>query len=97
MTEFKRRIDDHIDDEEPTLKSILQAINALRDAFPEGDLAGHRKFHDSAIAAKKAEERFWTELKLDLAKKGAWGLLIIITGLTLTGLFSKAGLSAIIK
>lgn len=97
MTDFKRRTDDHIDDEEPTLKAILKAINALHDAFPDGDLVGHRKIHESAIAAKKAEERFWTELKLDLAKKGIWGLLIITTGLILTGLFSKAGLSGIIK
>ena len=94
---LKRRTDDHLEEDEPTLKAVLNAIKDLHDAFPEGDLAGHRVYHESAIAAKKAEERFWVELKLDLAKKGAWGLMIICVGLVVSGLVAKFGFSVIQK
>jgi hypothetical protein len=97
VTQLKRRADDHLDEDEPTLKAVLNAIKDLHDAFPEGDLVGHRAYHESAIAAKKAEERFWVELKLDLAKKGAWGLMIIFTGLIISGLIAKFGLAVIQK
>jgi hypothetical protein len=97
VTQLKRRADDHLDEDEPTLKAVLNAIKDLHDAFPEGDLAGHRVYHESAIAAKKAEERFWVELKLDLAKKGAWGLMIIFTGLIISGLIAKFGFAVIQK
>jgi hypothetical protein len=44
------------------------------------------------IKAAQAQENFWLEMKLDLAKKGAWGLTIIILGLIITGLQAKFGL-----
>lgn len=44
-----------------------------------------------------AEERFWNELKIDVAKKGVWGLLIIVLGLAMIGLAAKFGISVALK
>lgn len=85
------------DEKEPSLREILHAISAIKAAFPGGDVIEHCKFHEAAIAAKKAEERFWTELKLDLAKKGAWALLFILAGLIVLGILSKFGIGGVPK
>lgn len=47
------------------------------------------------IAAAEAQKEFWQELKLDIAKKGVWGLLIILCGLVITGLAAKFGFAEI--
>ncbi|UOF81064.1 hypothetical protein [Caudoviricetes sp.] len=44
------------------------------------------------MKAADAEEKFWRELKLDITKKGLWGILIIVLGLILVGLTTKLGL-----
>ena len=74
------------------LSLIIQHLRRLYEAFPEEDVDGHCDYHAAKIRAAEAEERFWNELKLDLAKKGAWGLLIIVTGLIMVGLSAKLGL-----
>ena len=58
------------------------------------DFAGHRRAHDAMIRAAKAEEDFWREMKLDLAKKGAWGLFLILCGLVVAGISVKLGFGA---
>jgi tetrahydromethanopterin S-methyltransferase subunit E len=37
--------------------------------------------------------RFWQELKLDLAKKGAWGVMVVVVGLVILGLGAKLGIT----
>ena len=37
-------------------------------AFPEGDLAGHRAYHEARIEAARAEEEFWRVSKETLKK-----------------------------
>jgi len=86
---------------EQQLTEILNAVNAMHHAFPPGedgeaDFLGHRRFHDAKIKAAQAETAFWNELKLDLAKKGAWALLLIITGLVVTGAAVKLGISGVL-
>jgi len=70
----------------------LAQINA---AFPDGP-DNHRLAHQAMIKAAVAEERFWDELKLDIAKKGTWGLLIIILGLALVGIAAKFGIAQVV-
>lgn len=81
----------HISDETAELKKFV-------DAFPDGDMRGHRAAHEAMIASERAKERFYQELRLDIAKKGLWGLLVIIIGLvSVGGLFafaSKLGIAA---
>jgi hypothetical protein len=78
----------------------LHALNSkISAAFPSDDTGhvdfiGHRRAHESMIKAAHAQEDFWRELRLDIAKKGAWGMLIIIVGLVLVGVSAKFGIGA---
>lgn len=79
------------------LDEILHEIKKIHDAFPRDesggtDFSGHREAHEEAIKAAKAQAKFWEELRLDIAKKGVWALLVILVGLTITGFAVKLGL-----
>lgn len=80
------------------LSEILIEVKKIHGAFPrtddgETDFDGHRNYHEAMIKAANAQEAFWRELKLDVVKKGVWGLLIILVGLVLTGAAAKFGIS----
>lgn len=81
--DLKRRLDDIMD--------ILTSAFAKN---PDGstDFDGHRRYHESMIRAADAQEKFWIELKLEIAKKGVWGLLVVICGLIIVGVSAKLGL-----
>lgn len=79
------------------LDEILDEIKKINTAFPHDedgvvDHVGHRRYHEKLMKAADAEEKFWRELKLDITKKGLWGLLIIVLGLIMVGLTTKLGL-----
>jgi hypothetical protein len=81
---------------EERLDEILDEVRKIHSAFaktPGGeiDFDGHRRYHESMIAAATAQEAFWREMKLEIAKKGVWGLLVIITGLIVVGISAKLG------
>ena len=83
---------------ERKLDLILTEFKKFETGFPKNDdgspdYDGHRRFHEAKIRAAEAEARFWDELKLDIAKKGTWGLLILILGLVLVGLSTKFGIT----
>ena len=65
------------------------------DAFPGGDLSGHRRAHETMIEASKAQEEFWRELRIDIAKKGLWFLLVTICGLVVAGFITKGGIAGL--
>lgn len=72
------------------IKKISSAFTTNEDGST--DFEGHRKFHEEKIRAAKAETEFWRELKLEIAKKGVWSLLVILCGLVVVGLSAKLGL-----
>lgn len=72
------------------IKKISSAFTSNEDGST--DFEGHRKFHEEKIRAAKAEADFWRELKLEIAKKGLWSLLVIICGLVVVGASAKLGL-----
>lgn len=79
---------------ENQLDNIQGSIADINHAFPAGPEA-HRQVHEAMIAAAKAEEDFWRELKLDMARKGLWGLwslIVIILGLAILGFSTKFGI-----
>jgi hypothetical protein len=89
----------HTDDEMPKIKgfvdsAILGAKQELMHAFPDG-IENHRASHEQMIAASKAEEAFWRDLKTDIAKKSIWGILHILTVLALGTLAVKFGIGSI--
>ena len=79
------------------LHQMNETLTQFSKGFPidnegEPDFTGHRRFHDGIIRAAEAQERFWNEMRLDIAKKGAWGLLIIIIGLLIFAIQAKLAL-----
>lgn len=85
----------HLDKRFDEVMETLQKMNGAFAKNPDGsvDYDGHRKYHEAMIEAAEAQTIFWRELKLEIAKKGVWGLLIVICGLILVGLSAKLGLA----
>jgi hypothetical protein len=83
---------------EERLDELLDEMHKITGAFARNndgsvDFDGHRRYHESMIEAAEAQTQFWRELKLEVAKKGIWGLLVIVCGLIVVGLMAKFGLS----
>lgn len=81
-----------------TMNEILAEVKKIHGAFPrdaqgETDFDGHREYHEAMIRAAEAQAEFWKELRLDIAKKGMWGLIITIGTLIVIGLSTKLGFS----
>jgi len=86
---------DHI---EERLDELLDEMHKITGAFARNDdgsvdFDGHRRYHESMIEAAEAQTQFWREMKLEIAKKGIWGLLVILCGLVMVGLATKFGIS----
>jgi len=71
------------------LQSISNAF--IRNADGSIDYDGHRRYHDAIVQSANAQEKFWVELKLDLAKKGLWFVLLVIIGFVVLGIQTKLG------
>lgn len=80
---------------EQKVDEALAILATITHAFPDGPEA-HRTAHEAMIKASAAQERFWNELKLDVAKKGLWGLLVIVFGLILVGAATKLGVLGVL-
>jgi hypothetical protein len=76
----------HIEDEENWKVKMYSA-------FPDGP-ENHRAAHIKLIQSAEAEERFWKELRLDLAKKGLWSIIVVLVGLVMTSVSIKLGWGA---
>lgn len=64
--------------------------NFLR-AFPNEDPTAHRLYHEATMRAAEEQEKFWRELRMDIAKKSIWGVITILVGLILAGVTVKFG------
>lgn len=79
---------------ETKIDRILDAQEAIAGAFHRDedgqiDFIGHKRYHDAAIMAAKAQEDFWRGLRYDLTKRGIiWGIITIL-GLASLGLAWK--------
>jgi hypothetical protein len=84
----------HIDRRFDEIMDELHKINGAFATNPDGttDFAGHKQYHEAMIKAATAQEQFWNELKLEVAKKGIWSLLVIICGLVVVGVSAKFGI-----
>lgn len=92
-------LDRHTSDEMPKIKVMIDdAINGakaqLMHAFPDG-IENHREAHERMLAAARAEEAFWSDLKTDIAKKSIWGILHILFLLTVGTLAVKLGIGSV--
>lgn len=69
-------------------------IGTIMDAFPDGP-ENHRRAHEMMIDAASEQKKFWSELRLDIAKKGAWGVIVILVGLVIIGVSAKLGIGGV--
>lgn len=85
----------HIDKRFDEIMAELRKINGAfpRDVDGEVDHEGHRKYHESLIRAAEAQEQFWRDIRMDVAKKGVWAAIIIVLGLLVVGIQIKLGLT----
>jgi len=91
--------------QEPTLADLCKKIDQLMDEMhsishgfvknEDGtvDYDGHRRYHAAIIQSMNAQEKFWNELRIDLAKKGLWFILLVLAGLVVLGIQTKLGLT----
>lgn len=85
----------HIDKRFDEIMAELRKINGAfpRDESGEVDHEGHRKYHESLIRAAEAQEQFWRDIRMDVARKGIWAGIIIVLGLIVIGVQFKLGLT----
>jgi hypothetical protein len=91
MSHDKRKYDGFTLEEK--VDEALSILATITNAFPDGPEA-HRAAHVAMIKAAAAQEKFWEELKFDLAKKGILAILAILAGLVVAGLAVKMGAMA---
>jgi hypothetical protein len=92
-------------EQEPTLADLckkidqmMEQMNRISNGFVKNDdgtvdYDGHRRYHASIIESMGAQTRFWNELRLDLAKKGLWFVLLVVAGFVVLGIQAKLGLT----
>lgn len=71
----------HIADEALALQALTRALPSKPDGSPDVD--GHREYHASLIEEAKARAEFWRELRLELVRKGFWGLMGVLAFLVM--------------
>ena len=82
---------------EQKLDLILDEFKKLEGAFARNedgsiDFDGHRRYHEAMIKAAEEQEKFWRDLKMEIAKKGVIAAIIIVLGLLWIGAQTKLGL-----
>lgn len=75
---------------EQLLMGMSRELQQVSKAFPrtsigEIDADGHRHYHEAMIRAAQQQEKFWSDLRQELMKKGLTVVLILLVGLGVTG------------
>lgn len=83
---------------ERKLDLILDKFKDFEGAFARNedgsiDYDGHRRYHEAMIRAAEEQEKFWRDLKMEIAKKGVIAAIVIVLGLLWLGAQTKLGLS----
>lgn len=89
--DIKAFVHDELEDHERREKAWIE--NLLK-GFPDGDIEGHRLYHEKKIQAAKAEAEFWDVAKSEALKNGISGIFSVlrwVAVLALLGLAYKLG------
>lgn len=86
-----------MEDVEVRLTELEKDVVNIKRAFPKSsigeiDYMGHREYHEHVIESARQQEKFWMELRGDLARKGAWAVILVVMGLVAHGLLFKLGI-----
>jgi hypothetical protein len=56
----------------------IRRIDDLHKAFPGGDWEGHRRYHEAMIRRIESRTKLYEDLRVELAKKGLWAVLVVL-------------------
>lgn len=73
---LKSDLDRRHEENTVTLESVSAKVDSVLAGFPEGDPAGHRKFHEALIKRAEARARMYQEITGDIITKGLWLALL---------------------
>lgn len=91
MTVTDDEIKHELENIEQMLTGISKELHTVSKAFPrtslgEIDADGHRHYHEALIRSAQQQEKFWSDLRADLTKKGITAIVLVLIGLLITGL-----------
>ncbi len=81
ISAFERNLQGHMEREEGMLKQIENAFPKKPEGDP--DFSGHRDYHSALIEESKSRAAMWRELRVELLRKGLWGLIGVIVFLAM--------------
>lgn len=73
VSQLQEQLNQHLQDESKTVQTLMRALPSKADGTP--DIDGHREYHASLIEEAKARAEFWRDLRMELLRKGLWGML----------------------
>lgn len=79
--ELQDQLNKHVSEESAALHALIRALPSKPDGSPDVD--GHREYHASLIEEAKSRAEFWRELRLELMRKGFWGLMGVLAFLVM--------------
>lgn len=68
----------HMDANTAQLREIKEQLDELRDGFPGGDPALHRRYHEGLIRAAEERRKFWFEWRSHMMRTGSWAALAFL-------------------
>jgi hypothetical protein len=75
------KLDGHMKREDASIEMWLQSLPKRPDGH--ADIDGHRDYHQEIIEEARARKTMWRELRSELVKKGAWGIVIVLSALVM--------------
>lgn len=73
VSQLQEQLNQHLLDESKAVQTLMRALPSKADGTP--DIDGHREYHASLIEEAKARAEFWRDLRMELLRKGLWGML----------------------
>lgn len=73
-------------------KEMVALSAAVKTAFPDGDLDGHRRYHEILIEEAMERKRMRSAIFIHVAKSSTWAVIAGLVVLVWIGLKEKIGL-----
>lgn len=57
---------------------LIERVDDLAKGFPEGDVEGHRRYHEALIKKAEVRTRLYEKLLEKLMEKGVWAVIALL-------------------
>jgi len=82
----------HQRDSEALQQEILALTATVKTAFPDGDIDGHRRYHELLIEEAMERKRMRAAILTHVLKSSTWAAIVGVGGRLILGLMKKSGL-----